>query len=58
MVVKNFVKMPRKDYLSEHARLITLLDNTSKKLKAEANSQKREIKDERRKRKVKEPKSN
>lgn len=43
--MKHTVKMPLGDYLSEHKRLIGLLDNSGKSLlKREAKRQKAEVK--------------
>jgi hypothetical protein len=57
MLDKHLVKMPLKNYLSEHRKLTTLLDKTSAALKKESQKQKAEVSDQRRKMKALEPKS-
>ena len=54
---KHIVTMPRDVYLREHSNLTTLLDRTGKALLKESNKQKKEVKDERRRKKAKDPKS-
>ena len=49
---KEIVKMPRPVYLTEHRKLTSLLDKTGKALLKESVKQKKEVKDERRKRKA------
>ena len=56
-MAKDIVTMPRSAYMAEHRGLIKLLDSAGKALKAEASKQKREVIDERRKRKIMERKS-
>lgn len=54
---KDLVTMKRSDYLKEHKSLISLLDKTSSALKKEGNKQKKEVADERRRRKAVDVKS-
>jgi hypothetical protein len=55
-MAKDIVVMPRHAYLQEHRKLTKLLDKTGKALLKESNKQKKEVMDERRKRKAVDPK--
>jgi len=54
---KDLVTMARAVYLKEHRDLTSLLDRTGRALIKESNKQKKEVSDERRKRKAMDKKS-